>query len=125
VPYLDKDHWSLYILEEEQTIHYDYILGFHSNTTYKEFAHNVHTTWALSRGLYEDDTKFATFLNVYIVISKVFAQKNSQEYGHQVVFNFKTYIQERGMLASLLTYHVSRRAPCHFPQSKNYMLQYK
>jgi len=77
VPYLDKDHWSLYILEEEQTIHCDYILGFHSNTTYKEFAHNVCIAWALSRGLYEDDTKFATFLNVDIVVLKAFVQKNS------------------------------------------------
>jgi hypothetical protein len=77
VPYLDKDHWSLYILEEEQTIHYDYILRFHSNTTYKEFAHNAHIAWALFRGLYEDDTKFTTFLNVDIVVPKAFAQKNS------------------------------------------------
>ncbi len=88
VPYLDKDHWSLYILEEEQTIYYDYILGFHNNTTYKEFAHNVHIAWALSRGLYENDTKFPTVLNVDIVFPKVFAQKNSQECGHHVVFNF-------------------------------------
>jgi hypothetical protein len=61
VPCLDEDHWSLYILEEEQTIHYDFILGFHNNTTSKEFAHNVCIAWALSRGLNEDDTKFATF----------------------------------------------------------------
>jgi hypothetical protein len=32
VVYLDKNHWSLYILEEKQTIHYDFILGFHNNT---------------------------------------------------------------------------------------------
>jgi hypothetical protein len=54
VPYLDKDRWSLYILE--------------------------------------NDTKFVTFLNVDIIVLKVFAQKNSHECGHQVVFNFKTYI---------------------------------
>jgi hypothetical protein len=61
VPYLDKDHWSLYILEEEQTIHCGFIFGFHNKTTSKEFAHNVHIAWALSRGLNENDTKFATF----------------------------------------------------------------
>ncbi len=76
VPYLDKDHWSLYIFEEEQTIHCDSILGFHNNTTSKEFAHNVHIAWVLSRGLNENDTKFVTFLNVDKVVPKVFAQKN-------------------------------------------------
>jgi hypothetical protein len=70
VPYLDKDHWSLYILEEEQTIHCDSIIRFHNNTTSKEFAHNVHIAWALFRGLNEDDTNFATFLNVDIVVPK-------------------------------------------------------
>jgi hypothetical protein len=38
------------------------------------------------------------------------------------VFNFETYIQERRTLTSLVTYHVSWRAPCNFPQSKKYML---
>jgi hypothetical protein len=38
------------------------------------------------------------------------------------VFNFKTYLQKRGTLASLPTYFVSWMAPCHFPQSKKYML---
>ncbi len=75
--YLDKDHWSLYILMEEQTIHCDFIPRFHNNTTSKEFAHNVHIAWALSKGLNEDDTKFATFLNVDTFFLKVFAQKNS------------------------------------------------
>jgi hypothetical protein len=82
VPYLDKDHWSLYILEEEQTIHYDFILGFHNNTTSKEFAHDVCISWDLFSGLNEDDTKFATFMNVDTVVPKVFAQKNSWECGH-------------------------------------------
>ncbi len=63
--------------------------------------------WDLFRGLNKDDTKFATFLNVDIVVPKVFAQKNSWECGHQVVFNFKTYLQERRMLASLSTYPIS------------------
>jgi hypothetical protein len=77
VPYLDKDHWSLYILEEEQTIQCDFIPGFHNNTTSKKFAHNVRIAWALSRGLNEDDTKLATFMNVDTIVPKVFAQKNS------------------------------------------------
>jgi hypothetical protein len=77
VPYFDKDHWSLYILKEEQTIHCDYILRFHNNTTSKDFAHNVRIAWALSRGLNEDDTKFATFFNVDTFFLQVFAQKNS------------------------------------------------
>jgi hypothetical protein len=77
VPCLDKDHWSLYILEEEQTIQCDSILKFHKNTTSKEFAHNVSIAWALFKGLNEDDTKFVTFLNLDKVVFKVFVQKNS------------------------------------------------
>jgi len=70
VLYLDKDHWSLYILEEEQTIHCDSIIEFHNNTTSKKFAHNVCIAWALSRGLNEDDTNFAIFLNVDTIVHK-------------------------------------------------------
>ncbi len=44
-----------------------------------QFAHNIHIVWALSRGLNEDDAKFATFVNVDTIIPKVFAQKNSWE----------------------------------------------
>jgi hypothetical protein len=55
VPYLDKDHWSLYIHEEKQWIHYDSILRFHNDATSKEFARNVCIASALSRGLNEDD----------------------------------------------------------------------
>jgi hypothetical protein len=88
VPYLDKDHWSFYIHEEEQTIHCETILTFHNNITSKEFAHNVLIAWDPFRGLNEDDTKFATFMNVDIVVPKVFAQKNFWECHHQVVFNF-------------------------------------
>jgi len=106
-PCLDKDRWSLYILEEKQTIQCDSIPGFHNNTTSKEFAHNVHITWALFRGLNEDDTKFVTFLNLDKVVLKVVFQKNYWECGHQVVFNFETYLQKKGMLASLRTYYVS------------------
>lgn len=58
VPYLDKGHWSPYILKEEHTIHCDYILGFHVNQASKEFTHNVHIAWALSRGLNDGDANF-------------------------------------------------------------------
>jgi hypothetical protein len=95
VPYLDKDHWSLYILKEEQTIHCDFIPRFHNNTTSKEFAHDVCIAWALSRGVNKDDAKFATFLNVDIVVIKVFAQKNSWSVATRLCSNFKpTYKRE-------------------------------
>lgn len=61
VPYLDKDHWSIYIYEEKQCIYYESIPRFHNDATSKEFAHNVCIVWTLSRGLNEDDANFATF----------------------------------------------------------------
>ncbi len=48
--------------------------------------------WICSTCLNEDDTNFATFVNMDMFVSKVFAQKNFWECDHQVVFNFKTYI---------------------------------
>jgi len=94
VPYLDKNHWSLYIMEEGHTIHRDFIPGFHNSRLSKEFAQNVCIAWGLSKGLYEDDVDFKTFVNVDTILPKVFAQKNSWECGYQVVFNFRTYLQE-------------------------------
>jgi hypothetical protein len=49
VPYLDKNHWSLYIMEEGCTIHCDSIPRFHNSRLSKEFAQNVRIAWALSR----------------------------------------------------------------------------
>ncbi len=48
----------------------------------------MHIAWALSKGLNEDDIKFATNLYVDTIILKVFVLKNSWECGHQVMFNF-------------------------------------
>jgi hypothetical protein len=85
MPYLDKDHWSFYIHEEKWCIHCDFVPMFHNDATSKDFAHNIYITWALSRGLNENDAKFATFLDVDTIVPKVFAQKKSWECVHQVV----------------------------------------
>jgi hypothetical protein len=89
---MDKDHWSLYIHEEKQCIHYDSIPRFHNDATSKEFACYVYIAWTLSRGLNEDDSKLATFVNIDTIVPKVFAQNNSWECGQHVVLNFKTYL---------------------------------
>jgi hypothetical protein len=67
---------------------------FHNDATSREFACYVCIAWALLRGLNEDDSKFATFVNVNTIVPKVFAQKNLWECGHQVVLNFKTYLHD-------------------------------
>jgi hypothetical protein len=64
----------------------------YNNTSSKEFAQNMHIPWAFSMGLNEDDANFKTFVNVDTILPKVFAQKNSWECGHQIVYNFKTYL---------------------------------
>jgi len=40
-PYLARNHWSLYILEEKITIHFDSILGHHDNPSALQFSKNV------------------------------------------------------------------------------------
>jgi succinate dehydrogenase/fumarate reductase cytochrome b subunit len=113
VPYLDKNHWSLYIMEEGCTIHCDSIPGFHNNKLSKEFVQNVRIAWALSRALNED-VDFKTFINnVDTILPKVFARTNSWECGHHVVFNFRTYLQGQGTLASFHGHPMSSNSTCH------------
>ncbi len=68
--------------------------------------------WALSRVLNED-VDFKTFINVDTILPKVFAQKNSWECGYHVVFNFRTYLQGQGTLASFHGHPVSLNSTCH------------
>ncbi len=70
-------------------------------------------TWALSRGLNEDDANFTTFVNVDTILPKISTQKNSWECGHQVVFNFMTYLHEQGTLASFPSDPMSSNSSCH------------
>jgi hypothetical protein len=41
VPYLVQNHWCLYILEDERTIHLDFTSGHHDNPPTWQFSHNV------------------------------------------------------------------------------------
>jgi hypothetical protein len=78
-------------MEKGHAIHCDSIPRFHDDRLSKEFVQNVHITCALSKAL-NDDANFKTFVNVDTILPKVFTQKNSWECGHQVVFNFRTYL---------------------------------
>jgi succinate dehydrogenase flavin-adding protein (antitoxin of CptAB toxin-antitoxin module) len=86
MPYLDKNYWSLYIMEKGCTIHCDFIPGFHNNRLSKEFGQNVRIAWALSRGLNEDDADFKTFVNVDTILPKVWFHNNrlSKEFAQNV-----------------------------------------
>jgi hypothetical protein len=121
VPYFDKNHWSLYIMEEGCTIHCILYKGS-QHTPSKEFAQNVCIAWVLFRGLNEDDADFKTFVNVDTILSKVFVQKNSWECVHQGVFNFRTYLQERGTLASFPSHPVNSNSTCHVTFYARYIL---
>ncbi len=91
--YLTWNHWSLYILEEKRTIHFDSILGHHGNPSALQFSKNVQKTWAISKGLEPSDGNFEDFMKVEFCIPKVHNQTNDQECGHQVVANFATYVK--------------------------------
>jgi hypothetical protein len=124
LPYLDKSHWSFYIHEEKQCIHCDHVRGFHNDVASKEFAHKIFIAWALSRGLNENDEKFATFVNVNTIVPKVFVQKNSCECGHQIVLNFKTYLLEWKTSVSLPCDHVSWTPISHGMLHGNIIIPY-
>ncbi len=75
-PYLALNHWSLYILEEKRTIHFDSILGHHDNPLALQFSKNVQRTWAISKGLKLGDGNFEDFMKVEFCILKVYNQTN-------------------------------------------------
>jgi hypothetical protein len=74
--YLAWNHWSLYILEEKKTIHFDSILGYHDNPSALQFSKNVQRAWAISKGLKPSDGNFEDFMKVEFCILKVHNQTN-------------------------------------------------
>jgi len=91
-PYLVWNHWSLYILEDKRTIHFDLIPGHHDNPLALQFSNNVQRAWAISKGLKLGDGNFEDFMKVEFYIPKVHNQTNGWECGHQVA-NFATYVK--------------------------------
>jgi hypothetical protein len=75
-PYLAWNHWSLYILEEKRTIHFDLIPRHRDNPPALQFSKNVRRTWAISKGLKQGDGNFEDFMKVEFCIPKVHIQKN-------------------------------------------------
>ena len=51
VPYHDKDHWSIFVIELSQMYHVDLVFGFHTSRYVKNFVFLVHLGWALARGI--------------------------------------------------------------------------
>jgi hypothetical protein len=93
--YLVWNHWSLYILEEKKTIHFESILGHHDNPSALLFSMNVQRAWVISKGLKLGDGNFEDFMKVEFCVPKVHNQTNGWEWGHQVVENFATYVKSR------------------------------
>jgi hypothetical protein len=75
-PYLAHNHWSLYILEEKRTIHFDSIPRHHDNPSTLQFSNNVWRAWAISKGLKPCDGNFEDFIKVEFCIPKVHNQTN-------------------------------------------------
>jgi len=74
--YLTWNHWSLYILKEKRTIHFELILGHHDNPSTLQFSKNVQRAWAISKGLKPSDGNFEDFMKVEFCILKVHNQTN-------------------------------------------------
>jgi hypothetical protein len=68
--YLAWNHWSLYILEEKKTIHFDSILGHHDNPSAWQFSKNVQRARAIFKGLKLGDGNFEDFMKVEFVLPR-------------------------------------------------------
>jgi hypothetical protein len=74
--YSTWNHWSLYILKDKRTIHFESILGHHDNPSALQFSKNVQRAWAISKGLKPSDGNFEDSMKVEFCILKVHNQTN-------------------------------------------------
>jgi len=63
--------WSLFIFEEERTIHLDFILRHYNNQLVLQFSNNVHKARAIFKGLKASDANFEGFMKVELCIPKM------------------------------------------------------
>lgn len=96
IPYCDKDHWTLFVVEEATTYHLGSLLNIHDTEARDNFVTLVHIAWASSRGIVPGSQDWWKLLSRGSVSLKAPNQKESWECGYAMSFQFWQFMVTRG-----------------------------
>lgn len=96
IPYCDKDHWTLFVVEQDTTYHLGSLLHIHDTEARDNFVTLVHIAWASSRGIVPGSQDWWKVVSRGCVSLKAPNQKESWECGYAMSFQFWQYMVTRG-----------------------------
>jgi hypothetical protein len=96
VPYHDKDHWSIFIIELSRTYHLDPLHGLHSDRYVKNFVFLVHMGWALAKGVVIGSDPWHSILKHQPFEVPAPKQQENWECGYAACVMFWQFMIERG-----------------------------
>jgi hypothetical protein len=96
VPYFERSHWTLFMLESNRTFHFDSIHGFHNTSWANWFVKCVELGWEYTKGIPLNSSQWVMINLKLIIHVLVHLEKGSWEFGYLVVENFVNYLHRRG-----------------------------
>lgn len=96
VPYNDRGHWSVFIVEEDWTYHSDTLSELHEGPTARNFLYLVHMGWALARGVEVNSAAWREWQERQPIRLNVPLQADLWECGYMASLGFWQYLQSRG-----------------------------
>jgi hypothetical protein len=96
VPYHDKDHWSIFVIELSRTYYLDPLLGLHSGRYVKNLVFLAHLGWALAKGVVIGSDPWHSILKRQPFEVPTLKQQENWECGYPACMMFWQFIIERG-----------------------------
>jgi hypothetical protein len=96
VPYHNKDHWSIFVIELSRTYHLDLLPGLHSGRYVKNFIFLSHMGWALAKGVVIGSDPWHSILKRQPFEVPAPKQQENWECGYAACMMFWQFIIERG-----------------------------
>jgi hypothetical protein len=96
VPYHDKDHWSIFVIELSRTYYLDPLLGLHSGWYVKNFVFLAHMGWPLAKGVVIGNDPWHSILKRQLFEVPAPKQQENWECGYAACMMFWQFMIERG-----------------------------
>lgn len=96
VPYGERGHWSLFVVEKENAYHFDPLPGFHSGPEVANFYFVVVLAWAKVKGYKVGSEEWRLLVEGEPVALNAAKQKTEWECGYAVCYMFWQYLVLRG-----------------------------
>ena len=96
VPYHDKDHWSVFVIELSRTYHLDPLPGLHEGRYVNNFVFFIHVGWALAKGVVIGSAPWHSILKRKSFRLPAPKQQANWECGYAACMMFWQYMMERG-----------------------------